>query len=233
MMKFHYTTLDTCHAATGLVIVIDVIRAFTNAAYAFAGGVEKIYPVGTVDEALQLKKENQGMLACGEVGGIPPAGFDLGNSPTQVLELDLRGCTLVQRTGAGTQGIVRSVKAEQMVAASFVVADATVKYVQRLVPQEVTFVITGQYDEGSGDEDQACAEYLEILLRGENTDPAPFLKRVEESRDAKLFENPARPEFPFSDIAYCTALDRFDFAMPVIRENGRPVMRALTPELGT
>jgi 2-phosphosulfolactate phosphatase len=228
-MKFLYATLETCHEATGLVIVIDVIRAFTNAAYAFAGGVDKIYPVGTIDEALQLKRENHGMLACGEVGGIPPAGFDFGNSPTQVLQLDLKGCTLVQRTGAGTQGIVRSIKAEQMVAASLVVADATVKYVQQLAPDRVTFVITGKYDEGSGDEDQACAEYLEALFRGQQPDPGPFLRRVEESRDAKLFENPTRPEFPFSDIAYCTNIDRFDFAMPVTRENGRPVMRAVTP----
>lgn len=229
-MKSHYATLETCQEAAGLVIVIDVIRAFTNAAYAFAGGAEKIYPVGMIEEALQLKRENPGMLACGEVGGIPPEGFDFGNSPTQVLQLDLKGCTLVQRTGAGTQGIVRSLKAETMVAASFVVADATVKYVQSLAPDEVTFVVTGQYDETSGDEDQACAEYLELLLRGESPNPAPFLQRVMSSRDAKLFENPARPEFPFSDLTYCTDLDRFHFAMPVIKENGRFVMRAISPE---
>src|SRR5512143_3699263 len=113
-MKFHYTTLETCHEATGLVIVIDVIRAFSNAAYAFAGGAERIYPVGTIEDALELKRENHGMLACGEVGVIPPEGFDFGNSPTQTVKLDLKGRTLVQRTGAGTQGIVRSVKAEKM-----------------------------------------------------------------------------------------------------------------------
>jgi 2-phosphosulfolactate phosphatase len=49
-------------------------------------------------------------MACGEVNGLPPEGFDFGNSPTQVMKLDLRGRALVQRTSAGTQGIVRSVK---------------------------------------------------------------------------------------------------------------------------
>jgi 2-phosphosulfolactate phosphatase len=229
MMKFHYTTLETCHEATGLVIVIDVIRAFTNAAYAFAGGVEKIHPVAKVGEALQLKRENHGMLACGEVGGIPPAGFDFGNSPTQVLNLDLKGRTLVQRTGAGTQGIVRSVKAEKMIAASFVVATATVKYVQQITPDKVTFVVTGRYDETSGDEDQAFAEYLETRLRGDHPDPAPFLERVISSRDAQLFEDPELPEFPLSDLMYCTDVDRFNFAMPVTRENGRFVIRAVVP----
>jgi phosphosulfolactate phosphohydrolase-like enzyme len=41
-MKFHYTTLETCHTATGVVLVIDVLRAFSNAAYAFSRGAKEI-----------------------------------------------------------------------------------------------------------------------------------------------------------------------------------------------
>ena len=41
-MKFHYTNLETCHEATGVVVVIDVIRAFTNAAFAFSRGAREI-----------------------------------------------------------------------------------------------------------------------------------------------------------------------------------------------
>lgn len=225
-MKFNYTTLETCDTATGLVIVIDVIRAFTSAAYCFAGGAEKIHPVGTIDEALKIKQENLEILACGEVGGIPPQGFDFGNSPEQILKLDLHGRTIVQRTSAGTQGIVRSLKAGNMVAASYVVASATVKYVQLHQLREVTFVITGMTFSGGGDEDQSCAEYLEALFRGKMPDPAPYLERVRNSGDAKLFYNPARPEFPEVDLAHCTEIDKFDFAMPVSKENGRYVMRA-------
>jgi 2-phosphosulfolactate phosphatase len=228
-MRCHYTDLTSCAGATGLVVVIDVIRAFTNAAYAFAGGVEKIHPVGTIEEALELKERNPEMLVFGEVGGLPPQGFDFGNSPTQVINLDLRGRTLVQRTGAGTQGIVRCLKAKQMVAASLVVARATTQYIQNLAPEEITFVITGRVDELSGDEDLACAEYLQALLSGKRLDPAPYLKRVLQSMDAKLFYDAAKPEFPESDLDYCTRLDAFDFAMPVTKENGRFVMRTLTP----
>jgi len=42
-------TLETCHEATGLVIVIDVIRA-SRMRLCFAGGVEKIHPVAKVGE---------------------------------------------------------------------------------------------------------------------------------------------------------------------------------------
>jgi 2-phosphosulfolactate phosphatase len=228
-MKFHFATLDTCSEATGFVIVVDVIRAFSNAAYAFSRGVEKIYPVGSIDEALTFKQENPGSLACGEVGGIPPAGFDFGNSPTEVLKLDLQGRTVVQRTGAGTQGIVKSTRATQMAAASLVVAKATLKYVRRFAPDEITFVVTGRYDEGSGDEDQACAEYLESLLRGNFPDPVPFIERVRNSRDAGLFTGELKSHFPKTDLELCTKLDAFDFAMPVIREGDRFVMHAIHP----
>jgi 2-phosphosulfolactate phosphatase len=224
-MRFHYTNLETCQEATGVVVVIDVIRAFTNAAFAFSRGAKEIYPVSGVEEALQLKTQIPNSLACGEVGGLPPAGFDFGNSPTQTDLLDLTGKIVVQRTGAGTQGVARAVNAAAMVAASFVVAAATVKFVNSLSPEAVTFVITGQIYDG-GEEDLACAEYLEALLNGASPDPAPFLERVTNSRDAEIFKD---PRFPASDLTHCISLDKFDFAMPIAREGGRHVMRATYP----
>jgi 2-phosphosulfolactate phosphatase len=226
-MKFHYTNLETCHEATGVVVVIDVLRAFTNAAFAFSCGAKEMYPVSGVEEALQLKTKLADSLVCGEEGGLPPEGFDFGNSPTQTKELDLTGKVIVQRTGAGTQGIVRSVKAETMLAASLVVAKATATYIQKLNPVSVTFVVTGQYAHGHGDEDLACAEYLEFLLKGTEPDPAPFIERVVRSRDAVKHLDPGIPEFPRSDLDHCASIDTFDFAMLVTKENGHYVMRAV------
>jgi 2-phosphosulfolactate phosphatase len=227
-MKFHYANLETCHETTGVVVVIDVIRAFTNAAFAFSRGAKKIYPVSGVEEALQLKIQTPNSLVCGEVGGLPPEGFDFGNSPSQTGLLDLGGKIVIQRTGAGTQGIARSVKAERMVAASFVVAGETANYVRSLSPDTVTFVVTGQTFDG-GEEDLACAEYLQAVLTGTSPDPAPFLERARRSEDAKIFRDPQFPQFPSLDLDHCTSLDTFDFAMPVTIENGLNVMRAVKP----
>ena len=226
-MKFHYTNLETCHEATGVVVVIDVIRAFTNAAFAFSRGAKEIYPVSGVEEALQLKAQIPNSLVCGEVGGIPPEGFDFGNSPTQTNALDLNGKIIVQRTGAGTQGVVKSVKADTMLAASLAVASATVNYIRKLNPETVTFVITGQYAPEHGDEDLACAEYLEALLKGLQPEPNSFTERVFKSRDALMHLDPNQPACPRSDLDYCTNTDAFDFAMLVNKENGRPVIRTV------
>ncbi|MCC6499313.1 MAG: 2-phosphosulfolactate phosphatase [Anaerolineales bacterium] len=228
-MKFHYTNLETCHEATGMVVVVDVLRAFSNAAYAFARGAKEIYPIANVDEALKFKSETPYSLAAGEVGGLQPEGFDLGNSPTQTKDMDLSGKVIVQSTGAGTKGIVRSVKAETMLAASFVVASATTQFIRKLEPEVVTFVITGQYRPGHGDEDLACAEYLEALFNGQKPDPQPFINRVFDSRDAIQHLDPNQTAFPLSDLDLCTHIDAFDFAMLVSKENGRHVMRAIKP----
>lgn len=225
-MRFHYTNLETCHEARGMVVVIDVIRAFTNAAYAFSRGAKEIYPVSTVQQALQFKAQYPEALVCGEVGGIPPEGFDFGNSPTQTNTLDLGGRVIVQRTGAGTQGIVRSLNGNTIFAASLVIASATVSHILKHAPESVSFVITGQFSEESGDEDLACAEYLELLLKGKQPDPSPYTDRVYKSRDALFHLDPNLPAFPKSDLDHCTSVDAFDFAMPVARESGRLVMRA-------
>lgn len=228
-MKFNYTNLETCHEATGVVLVIDVLRAFSNAAYAFSRGAKEIYPVVSVEEALKFKSEMPNALVSGEVGGLPPEGFDFGNSPTQTRELDLTGRVIVQSTGAGTKGIVKSVRAETSLAASLVVADATVRFVRQRAPKVVTFVITGQYRPGHGDEDVACAEYLERLFDGQQPDPAPLVERVFKSRDAVQHLDPQETGFPYSDLELCTQIDAFDFTMQVTRENGRHVMRAVKP----
>ena len=223
-MKFYYTTLETCQTATGVVLVIDVLRAFSNAAFAFSRGAKDIILVSTVEEALGLKSRLSNAKAMGEVGGLPPKGFDFGNSPTQILEQDLNGLTLIQRTGAGTQGAIRCVNADLMLATSFVVVDATVKHVLKIAPAEVTFVITGGYN---NDEDLSCAEYLESLLNGQTPDTKSFIQRVYDSTDALQHLDPNHPEFPESDLDYCTQISRFNFFMPITRENGQLVMRAV------
>jgi len=227
-MKFCYTNLEDCHNAKGVVLVIDVLRAFSTAAYAFSRGANQIMLVSTVEEALTLKTQIPNSKAMGEVGGLPPQGFDFGNSPTHINKENLSGVTLIQRTGAGTQGAVRSQNAEVMLASSFVVADATVKFVNKHAVEEVTFVITGQTFQG-GDEDFACAEYLEELMKGNQPGKEPFIQRVFDSRDALQHLDPAQTGFPLSDLDYCTQIDKFDFAMPIAREDRKLIMRCVTP----
>jgi 2-phosphosulfolactate phosphatase len=220
--------LDDAAEATGIVIVIDVLRAFTTAAFAFDAGAEGIVPVADVEEAFALREENPDWLIMGEEGGLPVEGFDFDNSPAAFVDCDLRGQRLIQRTSSGTQGVVRSRKARHLVAASLCCARATVAYVSaylsRSEPQGVTMVITGSHEGGLGDEDLACSDYLEALIRGETADAGRVIERVRQSRAAQKFRNPQRPEFHPRDLDYALDIDRFSFAMVVERRNGRHLM---------
>lgn len=227
-MKFHYTNLEDCHTAQGVVIIIDVLRAFSTAAYAFSRGAKEILLVSTVEEAFFIGSKTPNSKVMGEVGGLPPAGFDFGNYPTHISRENLSGVSLIQRTGAGTQGAVRSQNAETMLASSFVVASATVRFAKKFRVPEITFVITGKTFKG-GDEDLACAEYLEELMKDKQPDTKSFVQRVFDSRDALQHLDPAQTGFPLSDLDYCTQIDKFDFAMPITREDGKLIMRCVKP----
>ena len=56
-MKVNYADLETCQNSTGFVLIIDVLRAFSNAAYAFSRGAKEIILVSKVREALELKSK--------------------------------------------------------------------------------------------------------------------------------------------------------------------------------
>jgi 2-phosphosulfolactate phosphatase len=226
-MKIETCTLETCSTARGVVAAVDVVRAFTTAAFAFEAGAVKILLAGSVEEALALRDRHPGALVMGELGGMPVEGFDLWNSPAQLVGMDLRGKTLVQRTSAGTQGIVRSTGAERLFAASFVVAGATAKAIRSAEAGEVTFVITGEHpgDPRSGVEDRACAEYIAALMRQKMPDPRKYLTWARSFLENRLEGAPEELRRAFAaDLNLCVQVDRFPFALSVRRSDGLLIM---------
>ena len=137
---------------SGAVVAVDVIRAFTTAAYAFGAGARHIFLVDSVDEALALKQADPDVLLMGEDRGRRPAGFDFSNSPVAVADADLEGRVLVQRTSAGTRGVVAARSATRLWCASLVCASATAAAVRASGLGSPTYVITGNFEDRAGDE---------------------------------------------------------------------------------
>lgn len=224
MIKIQKARISQCEKLDGLVVVIDVIRAFTTAAYAFAQGAKEIILVGDVEEAFHIKKKRPDVLLMGEKEGEIIPGFNFGNSPVEVAKADLKGKVLVQRTSAGTQGVVKSINAKKMLVSSFVVAEATLLRILSLDTKEVAFVITGHF----GIEDEALADYLDLKLSKKPIDADTFLERVRQSPEAQLHTSGKFPQFPAHDIDAVCDLDRFSFAMEVFFENGQKILRPIS-----
>ncbi|MEJ2013279.1 MAG: 2-phosphosulfolactate phosphatase [Anaerolineales bacterium] len=231
-MRFNRTNLEDCHDAGGVVVVIDVLRAFTTAAYAFNAGAEAMYIVSTLEQARAIKRRSPDVIQIGENHGRKPEDFEFGNSPQALVGRNLNGTTLVQRTTAGTQGVVRSEAADSLFAASLCCARATTNAINALDPELVTFVLTGVYRGGFGDEDAACADYLQALLSEQEIDVGLIQARVRNSGWGRRFGDPQYPFLDMRDLELCLQVDRFPFAMRVRTEGGLCVMRpefTLTP----
>ncbi|HNR46444.1 MAG TPA: 2-phosphosulfolactate phosphatase [Anaerolineaceae bacterium] len=213
-MEFEFLPLSGADNASGAVVVIDVVRAFTTAAYAFAAGASAITVTGEISAALALQQSIPGARLMGENDGNLIPGFDYGNSPEQVQAQDLRQVHLIQRTSAGTQGLVRAVHASALLAASLVVASATAEHLRRLSPPRVTFIATGLGADGWGDEDLACAEYIAALLRGESPDVPALQQRIRRSPVGQRMVAPGQTTFWPGDLTLCLAVNRFNFVMP-------------------
>ena len=161
-----YSLLEGATRATGTVAVIDVFRAFTTAAVALANGASRIVMVRTVEEALALRDAGIGEVCMGEVRGRAPDGFDFGNSPFEISSVDFRGQTIIQRTSAGTQGIIVARRAERLYAVSLVNADATVRAMLSGSPHQITLVAMGDNGINRTDEDELCTIHLRNRLEG-------------------------------------------------------------------
>ena len=214
---------------TDAVVVIDVLRAFSTAAVALGRGAVEIYPVMDVEEAFDRRAREPDLVLMGETDCRPIPGFDLGNSPVAVAAFPFAGRRAVQRTTAGTRGLVCCREAHSLWAASFLVGSATAGALQASGSKRVAFVITGTVHYGSADEDLACAEWMAELLRGNRPPVGPFLNRVRTSVAAATFLDPASPLHAPADVDFCARADVFDFPMQAQAGHESLVLRARAP----
>lgn len=223
-MKFSRLFLNRLQNHSGIddtVVVIDVLRSFTSAAVALARGAATVYPIEGIAAATALAGRLDNPVSIGAVGGGDPVpGFDFGNSPWQLMQADLTGKNVVMTTAAGVRGLQRFRLARRLYAASFVCARATAEAIRVAGAREVCFVITGDWVDRDGDEDIACADYIESLLGGSPVEPAACARRIRESDFGRRFTKGDSPNLPLADLDIAAHADLFDFAMPVRREGG-------------
>ncbi len=231
-MQIDCISPEACASAIGTVVVIDVWRSFTTAAFLFAAGAPEILTTASAEEAISLRTRlpQAVLIGMGELGGEPARGFDYGNSPAEVRDCDWHGRRIILCTPNGTPGLVRSVNARTLMASSFVCARATVDYIKQQAPERVSFICTEK-----GIADRACAEYMTALLRDEHPDANRMLGAIRAAwleHGRALLTIGALTQIKLDklevDLNCCLALDRFDFVMRVERRDGLWLMKAMT-----
>lgn len=213
--------LSGAKEAWGLTVVIDVFRAFTLEAYMYQQGAVRTIPVGTVEDAFALKKAHPEYILAGERHGRKVEGFDLGNSPSELLQMDVRGKTIIHTTSAGVQGLVNASHADEIVTGALVNAAATARYIQKKNPAHVSLVAMGLEAKKDTEEDLLCAAYIRSILEGKPL--ADLQERCEQLRyqEGKKFFDPAQKDvFPEADFWLAIKADTMNFVIKVRKENG-------------
>ena len=205
--------IEGAKEATGIAVIIDVFRAFTVEAYLMNNGAKKIIPVGDMEIAYNYRDRNQEAILVGERHGKILPGFDYGNSPSQLENVDLKDKIIVHTTSAGTQGIANAKKAQEILAGSLVNAKAIAEYIRRNKYEDISLVCMGLEAVSETEEDNLCAYYIKSLLENKPMELKDEIEKLKHTSGAKFFDKEQQEVFPEKDFYLSTEVDKFNFIL--------------------
>lgn len=212
--------IDGAKKAKGLTVIIDVFRAMTVEAYMARNNAKKIIPVSSVDFSFKYKNNHTNTILCGERSGKIVDGFDFGNSPSQIENIDFSGKTVIHTTSAGTQGIANAINADEIIGGSLVCAKAIAAYIKEKNPEYVSLVAMGLDGVRDTDEDMLCARYIKALLEGTTIpDLETEIQKIKYTDGAKFFDKQSQEVFPERDFHLCADYDSFDFVLRLTKDS--------------
>ena len=205
--------------ATGLTVIIDVFRAFSLEAYIMNKEPLVLRPVSDKEIPLIKKKENNEIVIIGERHAIKLDGYDYGNSPTELNDINLKDKIIYHTTSAGTQGIANATNADEIITGSLVNAKAIAEYIRRINPSKVSLVAMGREGGIPSEEDTLCANYIKSLLDGNDIDLTNDIEHLKNNGGKAFFEDEYKDFLPRDDFYYCTDINKFNFVLKVERDN--------------
>jgi 2-phosphosulfolactate phosphatase len=115
-----------------VVVIIDVLRATSSIIAALEGGARGVIPVNSMDTAIRIagRGNRKSKILVGERNGLPIEGFDLFNSPTELVTEMVELKTVVLFTSNGTRAIDTVDKARRLLICSINNVDAVAEEIE-------------------------------------------------------------------------------------------------------
>lgn len=143
------------------IVAVDVIRATTTAITAAATG-RRCFPVPTIEAALALAHKFRNPLLAGESSGSMPAGFEMDNSPAQLVARTDTHRPLVLVSSSGTKVIHEAAGSEATYLGCFRNFSVLAAYLTEHHPR-VAVIGAGSKGEFR-EEDQICCAWIGARL---------------------------------------------------------------------
>lgn len=144
-----------------VVVLIDVLRTCTTAPLLFERGVTGLALTPSLRRARAAGAE--GRLLVGERQGVPPEGFNHGNSPAQLSKADLAGRSVAMVSENAPRWLEALAGARTLLLGSFYNAAAVADAVALLRPERVDLVGAGFAGEPDVDDTVAAALIAELI----------------------------------------------------------------------
>ena len=111
------------------VVVVDILRATSCMTTAFAHGIKSITAFADLEKCRSMKGND--FHTEGERNGEKVDGFDLGNSPFEYMNGNLKGMKIAFTTTNGTQAIEKSKGAKEVIIGSFLNLTAVADHLRK------------------------------------------------------------------------------------------------------
>jgi 2-phosphosulfolactate phosphatase len=214
------------------VVIIDVFRASTSIAAALAAGAKEARFAGSMAEAARLKRQFKGRaIMAGERKGLRIPGYDLGNSPREMIPDVLAGRPVIFNSTNGTKLLKRFADFRHVAVGSPVTLTATVRFLTGY-KQDPILCCAGREGFLSGEDTLAAGQIIARLDPAIPRDDAALAAERLAVGAGEAWRQWARDSFHGrylvslgfgEDLDFCLDVDRYDF-VPV--KAGRAVIRA-------
>ncbi|WP_258102551.1 2-phosphosulfolactate phosphatase [Marinoscillum sp. MHG1-6] len=206
-----------------IAVVVDIFRATSCMVAGMGTGVNAIHPVAEVNECFE--KGKSGRIMAGERGGIKVEGFDIGNSPFEYMCDMVKGKEIAVSTTNGTQAIVKSEGADEILIGAFLNLSAIANYL-KASNKDVVIHCAGWKGTVNLEDTLFAGALIEVLLDNYQShgDAALLASHVYQNSKHDLCavaQTSAHAHRLASfgiekDLTYCMQLDEFDI-IPVCK----------------
>jgi 2-phosphosulfolactate phosphatase len=150
-----------------VAIVLDVLRATSTIVTLLDRGCASIGLAESVEAARgAAQSAGRDVILCGEVGGLPPYGFDYGNSPSEFARLDMAGKHALMATTNGTAAVRACREAPAVLIGALLNANALIRETFELLRtlDGVVIVCSGREGRFVLDDSVAAGYLCHVLL---------------------------------------------------------------------
>ena len=148
-----------------VVVIVDILRATSAIVTAFMNGVNRIIPVGTLEEAIAYKQK--GYLVAAERDGIVRDFADFGNSPYNFRREIIAGKDIVYSTTNGTNAIMMAKESYRVVIGAYLNISALVNYIWS-EDRDLLIICAGWKDKFSLEDSLFAGALADAVLKNKN-----------------------------------------------------------------